>query len=191
MAAHTTQSASRMRTRVASRTFPAHCNTCAHFCCLGPQCVSSFSSTLLIPCTRRAPPTALTAHLSQATPFPALGLSAGVPFGNIFVACNAHMVFSFPPQLVAHAGHAGAFRRCNIAHQPAMFQHNPWRPLREREQQRQQRRARDASWQRSSRRPKLPATRGCPPRADARLARMPASRGCRLTPMPAPCGCSP
>ena len=32
---HTTHSAGRMRTRVEFRTFPTHCNTCAHFCKLG------------------------------------------------------------------------------------------------------------------------------------------------------------
>ena len=42
-----------------------------------------------------------------------------------------------------------------------------------------------------TRRTRMPATCGCPPGADARLARMPASRGCRLTPMLAMTGYSP
>ena len=145
MAAHTTQFASRMRTRAAFRTFLTNCNTCAHFCKLGTQSVSSLFSTQPAPCMRCALPTALITRLAQATPFSALELSTGGPFGNICAACNAHMVVAFPSQPAARAGHDVAFRRRKFFRHPAALQHGPWRLSSERGQQRRQRQQRHAS----------------------------------------------
>ena len=93
---HTTHSVGRLRTRATFRTFPAHCNTCAHFCKLGTQSVSPLFSAQPSPSMRRAPPTALLARLAQATPLSALELSTGGPSDNILAICNAHLVV--PPR---------------------------------------------------------------------------------------------
>ena len=78
--------------RATFRTFPAHCNTCAHFCKPGTQSVSLLSAqpALCMSCT---PPTALITP-AQATPF-SVQLTTEGPHSNILAACNAHMVVAF------------------------------------------------------------------------------------------------
>ena len=178
MAARTTQFASRMRTRAPFRTFPAYSNTCAHFCQLGTQSVSPLFSAQPAPCMSRAPLAAQITRRAQATPFSALELSTGGPFGNILAACNAHLVVAFPSQPLARAGHGGVFRHCNVVCHSFTLHNDLWRLSRERERQRRQRRARNASWQQHSHSSGYPP-RGCPPSADARLARMPADADAR------------
>ena len=174
-----------MRTRAALRTFPTHCNTCTHFCKLSTQNVPFICSALQAPCMRCALPAALSTRLAQTVHFSALESSTGISFGNISVACNAHMIATLPPQLVACAGHGGAFRRRNIILPPPMLQRIPRQLPREGEKQQQHGQKRSASQRQSSNGTSYPSL------TNAHRTRMPASRGCRLTPMPAPCGCSP
>ena len=145
---HTTHSAGRMRTRVEFRTFPKHCNTCAHFCKPGTQSVSLLFSAQPALCMSCTPPTALITHLAQATPFSVPELTTEGPYSNILAACNAHMVVAFPSQPAARAGHGAAFERRNCIRHPAGFQHGPWRLSREHNRQRRQRRQRQQRRQR-------------------------------------------
>ena len=144
--------------------------------------VLSHFSTLPAPRSRCAPPFASTARLTQAALLSDLELPAGSPNGNIFAACNAHNVISPLAQLVACAGNTTTLGRRKIIHRRTRHRRNHQLHRRNRERGAEaaavacECSAVLAEWN---------------PIQATRPVRMPAKRGCRLTPMPAPCGCSP